>query len=564
MTCGVDAVVLDIDGLLRRTAQRDEGWRSQHVRQIFELLGSDVRPGDFSTLLSHRAKAYKHWSEETLVELNEVDFWTQWMLPEWPADKVRSLALQVDQIWRDANGASAIPPETKEVVLELFRRGYRLGLVSNTTSSLEIPRALGALRISGCLETVVLSCEFGRRKPDPAVLQAATQRMGIPPERCAYFGVCPDRTVASAKRSGFATTVMLCDPREAAMRPVDPSYVPEHVVDNLKDLLEIFPPHGEEGAMRPEGELPLYDVAFSTMWANGKFPSLGDFFLAAPRLGFSTIELNHQVTAAMLAGVELTSTRFCSVHEPCPAEFSSEFQNTHDWLISAQEEENRRKGVESIKPSINLAHDVQAQAVVVHAGNVPSDPALEDSLRAIYRNGQSGSREYREVLDRLVKSRAGAAGPCLEAVKKSLVELLEYAARFDVRLGLENRYHYVDIPGLDEMGVLLSLAGPDQLGFIYDVGHAQTLDRLGFYPHEDWLKRYASRMIGAHLHDVIGISDHHAPGLGEVDFDMVATYLPAGAFRTLEVDPDNTTDQVKAGLRFLVEHGCLHRVPVTS
>ena len=63
----------------------------------------------------------------------------------------------------------------------------------------------------------------------------------------------------------------------------------------------------------------------------------------------------------------------------------------------------------------------------------------------------------------------------------------------------------LDIPTLDEMEVILALAGPDQLGFIYDVGHAQTQDRLGFSPHEGWLKRYANRIIGAHLHDVIGI-----------------------------------------------------------
>jgi len=33
----------------------------------------------------------------------------------------------------------------------------------------------------------------------------------------------------------------------------------------------------------------------------------------------------------------------------------------------------------------------------------------------------------------------------------------------------------------------LGLAGPDRIGFIYDVGHAYTLDYLGFYSHEEWL-----------------------------------------------------------------------------
>jgi|GEM_PF-5743404 len=101
------------------------------------------------------------------------------------------------------------------------------------------------------------------------------------------------------------------------------------------------------------------------------------------------------------------------------------------------------------------------------------------------------------------------------------------------------------------------LAGPEQLGFVYDVGHAQALARLGFYPHEEWLQRYSARIIGAHLHDAIGITDHLAPGLGEVDFDMAAAYLPEEAFRTCEFKSTNTAGQVKAGLEFLVEHGCI-------
>jgi sugar phosphate isomerase/epimerase len=84
-----------------------------------------------------------------------------------------------------------------------------------------------------------------------------------------------------------------------------------------------------------------------------------------------------------------------------------------------------------------------------------------------------------------------------------------------VRLGVENRYHHMDLPSLDEMGELLGLADADRLGFLYDVGHAQTLDRLGFYSHEEWLKRYGSRIIGVHLHDALGVEDHRMPGLAK-------------------------------------------------
>ncbi len=124
-------------------------------------------------------------------------------------------------------------------------------------------------------------------------------------------------------------------------------------------------------------------------------------------------------------------------------------------------------------------------------------------------------------------------------------------------LGLENRYHFMEFPSPDELGELLDLAGPERLGFIYDVGHAQALSRLGFFPHEEWLTRFAPRIIGTHLHDVIGIQDHLAPGLGDVDFDLIAAYLPKEAFRTCEFLGSNTPEQVRNGLKVLQEHGCI-------
>lgn len=300
-----------------------------------------------------------------------------------------------------------------------------------------------------------------------------------------------------------------------------------------------------------------YDASFSTMWANKKFPALDDFFIAARQMGFARVELNHQINSAMLSGIELDHYQFSSVHEPCPADISTEMLKERDWLVSSPDEECRRQGVASIKRSIDLAQALGAGIVVMHSGIIQVDGSLENNLRALFEAGQVHSQGYLEIKNRLADIRAARAGVCLESVKKSLMELLEYAGRFGVRLGLENRYHYFDIPNPDEMGFLLGLAGPDQLGFVYDTGHAQALDRLGFYPHEEWLQRYFAHMIGVHLHDIIGIADHYAPGLGEVDFDRLAAYLPADAFRTCEFQMVNTTEQVKAGLKFLAEHGCI-------
>lgn len=551
----IEAVLFDMGGTLRNSIPKDEASKVETVRRIIELLGTDADPAEFTGLLTSRFKAYLRWARETLVELNERELWTKWILPDWPADRVGEVAIPLNQLWREATGERVVFPETKEVILELFRRGYRLGVVSNTVSSLEAPQAFKELEISGYFETVILSCVVGIRKPNPEILLEATRRMGVKPENCAYVGDRLNRDVQASRGAGFAEVVIRRDPVGfQAHQAKYPGLAADHYIDNLKELLGLFPAREKKAAVS------AYRASLSTMWARKNFSSLSDFFEAARRLGFSHIELNHQVDSAMLAGIDLSQFRFSSVHEPCPADIPTDELKQRDWLISSPEEDKRKRGVESIQRSIDLARQLKAPIIVVHCGMVSYDLSLEKEMRELIAAGKTKTDAYRERRQNLMKRRSDRIGPCLEAVKKSLLELLDYAAPFRIRLGLENRYHYFDIPTPDELDELLALAGPDRLGFIYDVGHAQALDRLGFFPHEEWLRRFASRMIETHLHDVIGVNDHLAPGLGEVDFDMAASYVPEDALHTFEIHPTNSPEQMKAGLKHLVKRGLVKSI----
>jgi len=303
-----------------------------------------------------------------------------------------------------------------------------------------------------------------------------------------------------------------------------------------------------------------YDVSLSSMWVKNNFPKFADFFEAATRLGFPKVELNHQVNSEMLSGVDLRKYVISSVHEPCPADISVETLKSRDWLISSTDEDCRKHGVESVKRSLDLAKELSAHTIVIHCGHISPDMKLENKLRNLYEIHQVNTPENQDTIAMMVDKRRNLIAPCMAAVEKSLKELLEYAGHYGIRLGLENRYHYFDIPSQDEMAQLLELADPDQLGFIYDTGHAQAMGNLGFYPQKAWLDRFSKRILGSHLHDVIGITDHYAPGLGEVDFKQIAGYLPVEAYRTMEVQPHNTFEQVRAGLRILADSGCIQHL----
>jgi HAD superfamily hydrolase (TIGR01549 family) len=548
----IEAILFDMGGTLRRTAGRTRDEKHQLVQRIMELVGIQGSVDAFTRRLSRRAKAYKHWAEQTHIELSESDLWTQWMLHEFPDEQIKPMAVQLNQLYREALGLRVIFPESREVVLELFRRGYRLGLVSNTTSSVEVPALLKELEITGCFETVVLSTVIGKRKPDPSILLTATQNMRIDPQYCAYIGDRIDRDVAAARQAGFAKAIILRDPRQTRGVEADiPDLAADQTIQNLRELLEIFPLRS-----KPE-PASVYNASLSTMWAIKTLPTLADFFEFARRTGFARIELNHKVTTAMLAGIDLDGYQFSSVHEPCPADISADELKKRDWLISSTNEEKRCEGVKAIRRTIDLAHKLGARAIVIHAGQAHADSLPEKELRSLLASGKRNTDEYRDIQQRMIDARAGTAEASFEAVRKSLIELLSYTEGTGVCLGIENRYHYNEIPSPAELEKLLDLAGPDRIGFLYDVGHAEALDRMGFYLHEEWLKRFGPRIIGTHLHDMIGTTDHYAPGLGNVDFSRIAGYLPENAYRTCEFQTFNTPEQVKAGLKVLLKSGCI-------
>jgi len=165
------------------------------------------------------------------------------------------------------------------------------------------------------------------------------------------------------------------------------------------------------------------------------------------------------------------------------------------------------------------------------------------------------SREYvRRKVDAVAK-REAAAPAYLEQARRSLAELVEYAASAGIAIGLENRLHFHEIPQVDEVALLLQPYAPEQAGYWHDVGHAEILDRIGLVPLEEWFQRLGSRLIGCHLHDMNGIVDHRAPGTGDVDWSRIATAVSGTKVRTLEINQHQPEESLGTALALLRREG---------
>jgi sugar phosphate isomerase/epimerase len=294
------------------------------------------------------------------------------------------------------------------------------------------------------------------------------------------------------------------------------------------------------------------------MWAKDRFSHMSGFAAKARQLGFTHIEANTTISPQMLSELLKTAMSISSVHSPCPAVLSSQGTPVSNLSLSSVDESERMEAISFAKRTIELAANVSARAIVLHMGEVPVDLSLQDSLYKLTDRGRAQTKEYRQAKDKLIYQRTSQAPPYLDAARKSLQELGEYSRQKGIMLGLETRFHPNEIPNMDEMAELLSEVSENLVGYWHDVGHAEVQQQLGFSLHEEWLSRFKDRMVGIHLHDIHGTSDHQAPGKGNMNWEMVARYLPPGIVRVCEIGEWNDEEQMQGVVTFLQKKGIIN------
>jgi len=303
------------------------------------------------------------------------------------------------------------------------------------------------------------------------------------------------------------------------------------------------------------GPVSSLEPVLSTMWLQKRFDHLNDFFAAGRAMGFQQFEPGTVVTPSMLKGVVPDQQLIPSVHAPCPNIRHVSGQSAAG-LFASTDEAERTWAVSRIKATIDLAVHLGAKAVVLHAGRVDVSRTLERRLRDLYPGNKNPS-QYEQATKQLMAARARKQPANFAAACRSLDEVVPYAQAAGIKLGLEARYYYGEIPNLEEMHTLLADFDPETVYYWHDTGHAQNLENLGFTPHEEWLRAFGPRMLGVHFHDIRGLKDHLIPGTGEIDFGMVASYLPDGAIRTCEFDYPFSEEEMTTGVEFLRKMGCL-------
>ena len=240
------AVFFDMGGTIdTHSYDRTAGVRAtEEIRLLLSRGGVTINLSDEELYdrINEGLAAYRQWREVSLIELPPEKVWREFVLktrhltPGQLEEVAEELAYTVETRYYQRS----MRPEVPRVLETLRAMGLKLGIISNIQSRGQVPGDLCRYGIRHYFNPVVLSCEYGRRKPDPAIFRHAARLANTPARSCVHIGDRISRDILGAKRAGFALALQI---RHAFKETPDPDTPkPDAVLDTMAELPALLEP----------------------------------------------------------------------------------------------------------------------------------------------------------------------------------------------------------------------------------------------------------------------------------------------------------------------------------
>jgi len=300
-------------------------------------------------------------------------------------------------------------------------------------------------------------------------------------------------------------------------------------------------------------------LALSTAWCSSRHTDGYAMLQEMARMGFEHVELSHGIRITLVPGIlkaldegfiKVSSTHnFC----PLPAGMIHAAPNLFEPSVPADRGHEHEQWLRHTRRTLDFAAQVRARAVVMHLGSVRFfwlNPGRQ--LRNFVRHQPAAAipadPRYQQLLAKSSAKLRKRMPVFWEQTRRSLEEILPYTAEKGVRLGLENREKFEELPlDADFPGLFASVPPDEPAGYWHDAGHAELKERMGVITQRQLLEANAGRLVGFHLHDVNAEGHDHQPiGRGRIDFKMVSAFWQPHHLLVLELSPRVSADDVLA------------------
>ena len=227
----IRALLFDVNGTLM-DIETDEGLEEIY-RAIAHLLlyqGIALHRWEVRDLYVQIMQQQRAQSAETFAETDVVEVWREFLritasdsTRALPPEKREQLPLFLAELHRGIARKRLRPcPEVPETLNQLSLR-YHLAVVSDAQSAYAVPelRAVGLLHY---FHPIIVSGDYGYRKPDPRLFQKALDALQVRPEQALFIGNDVYHDIFGAQQVGMKAIFISSNQGNTSSQTIAPDY----------------------------------------------------------------------------------------------------------------------------------------------------------------------------------------------------------------------------------------------------------------------------------------------------------------------------------------------------
>jgi putative hydrolase of the HAD superfamily len=228
----VKGIIFDINGTLV-DIRTDEGHEEIYriISNLFSYQGISLDPKGLKDLYFQKMKEQRAASSERhpefdavgifreIITLHATDFTRQ-----LPAEKLEQLPTLLAETYRAASlFRLQVYPGVEETIANLHPK-YRLAAITDAQTAYAVPE-LNAVGLSGYFDPIIVSGDFGYRKPHERLFTTALTAMNMTPSDVLYVGNDMYRDVYGGQRIGMKTVFFKSNQGTQEKEGVNPDYI---------------------------------------------------------------------------------------------------------------------------------------------------------------------------------------------------------------------------------------------------------------------------------------------------------------------------------------------------
>jgi putative hydrolase of the HAD superfamily len=210
----IRALIFDINGTLidiETDERMEQAYRA--IGHFLTYQGIKLRRGEVLNLYFQIMKEQFARNTEAYPEFDVVAIWREVLerhasdfTRSLPSEKLRQMPLFLAELHRGISRKRlSLFPQVQEVLNQLKTR-YRLAVVSDAQSAYALPE-LRALGLHEYFDPIIISGDYGYRKPDARLFQKALDHLQIRPDQAVFIGNDCYRDIFGSRQLGMKTVL---------------------------------------------------------------------------------------------------------------------------------------------------------------------------------------------------------------------------------------------------------------------------------------------------------------------------------------------------------------------